>query len=209
MRHPSRMSPLRPRKRWSVRKHATKHLRRRLQSPKWSARPFPVPEPERSIAPRSRNRFGTIAPRKSRRHDAGFPSDGKQKRMPSPVHLVSFPPHPPNLPIRRTPETIPGGRPSNPASGAPGGGRSKFFRSPKRRPSAGLNYPLASRVRGEEGTAVLIAQVANGRVLSVTVETSSGFDRLNCGRTSRCCDGPSPRRNRFGSESPSRSGSPM
>jgi TonB family protein len=34
-------------------------------------------------------------------------------------------------------------------------------------------------VRGEEGTAVLVAQVANGRVLSVAVETSSGFDRLD------------------------------
>jgi len=71
--------------------------------------------------------------------------------------------------------------PSNPASGAPGDGTERILSiseaSPVRRTPP--NYPLASRVRGEEGTAVLVAQVANGRVLSVSVETSSGFDRLD------------------------------
>ena len=71
--------------------------------------------------------------------------------------------------------------PSNPASGAPVNGAERILSiseaSPVRRTPPG--YPLASRVRGEEGTAVLVAQVANGRVLSVAVETSSGFDRLD------------------------------
>ena len=66
-------------------------------------------------------------------------------------------------------------------SGTPGDGAERILSiseaSPVRRTPPG--YPLASRVRGEEGTTVLVAQVANGRVLSVTVETSSGFDRLD------------------------------
>ncbi len=83
---------------------------------------------------------------------------------------------------RAIPEDDPGRTaPPMPASGAPDNQAERILSiseaSPVRRTPPG--YPLASRVRGEEGTTVLVAQVANGRVLSVAVETSSGFDRLD------------------------------
>lgn len=41
------------------------------------------------------------------------------------------------------------------------------------------DYPAFSRKRKEEGTAVIIAAVENGRVQSVEIEKTSGYDRLD------------------------------
>lgn len=41
------------------------------------------------------------------------------------------------------------------------------------------DYPAFSRKRKEEGTAVIIAAVENGRVRSVEIEKTSGYDRLD------------------------------
>lgn len=41
------------------------------------------------------------------------------------------------------------------------------------------DYPAFSRKRSEEGTAVIIATVENGRVQSVEIEKTSGYDRLD------------------------------
>jgi protein TonB len=41
------------------------------------------------------------------------------------------------------------------------------------------DYPRASRLRQEEGTVVIIAQVSGGRVTDVKIESSSGHERLD------------------------------
>ena len=145
----------------------------------------PVPEPERSIAPAPKP-LRDNRPAKKPTPRRRIPERRQAKAHASPV--------PDEFPARQLPaasaepaDTTNAGNdpgrpaPSNPASGAPGGRAEQILSiseaSPVRRTPPG--YPLASRVRGEEGTTVLIAQVANGRVLSVTVETSSGFDRLD------------------------------
>ena len=145
----------------------------------------PGPEPERSVEPAPKP-LRDIRPAKKPTPRRRIPEQRQAKAHASPA--------PDKFPARQLPaasaepaDTTNAGNdpgrpaPSNPASGAPGGRAQQILSiseaSPVRRTPPG--YPLASRVRGEEGTAVLVAQVANGRVLSVAVETSSGFDRLD------------------------------
>ena len=147
----------------------------------------PAPKPLRDIHPAKKTpqRRRTPDRRPAPAHESPAP-DGRHAR---PLPAASVDPasdpasEPASEPASPTNAGGDSGRPvlSNPASGAPGDGAERILSiseaSPVRRTPPG--YPLASRVRGEEGTAVLVAQVANGRVLSVSVETSSGFDRLD------------------------------
>lgn len=133
--------------------------------PRQDVRPAKKPAPRRRI-PERRTREAHVPP-------ASLPDSRPSRQVPvAPVESAG----------RAIAEDDPW-RPArtNPASDAPGDGAERILSiseaSPVRRTPPG--YPLASRVRGEEGTAVLIAQVANGRVLSVAIETSSGFDRLD------------------------------
>ena len=146
-----------PRKRWSGRNRATKRLLP-LRVRKMSARPIHRVRSPKEASSRLRNRFRTFAPRKRRPRDAGFPSDGKRQRT-HPRRRTGVPQHPSNLRaslranlranprVRRTPEKIRGEPPLPevlfPARLATG--RSGFFRSPKRRPSAGRPQVTRSR----------------------------------------------------------------
>ncbi len=143
------------------------------------------PEPERSIEPAPKplqdiRPAKKTAPRRripERRQASAHASPASGGRPAASVEPASEPASPTNA-GKDPGRTAPSG---GPFSGAPGDGAERILSiseaSPVRRTPP--SYPLASRVRGEEGTTVLIAQVANGRVLSVTVETSSGFDRLD------------------------------
>ena len=151
----------------------------------------PAPKPLRDIRPAKKTppRRRTPDRRPASAHASPAPDGRRVRPLPAAsVNPASDPAsdpasEPANEPASPTNAGGDSGRsvPSNPASGAPGDGAERILSiseaSPVRRTPPG--YPLASRVRGEEGTAVLVAQVANGRVLSVAVETSSGFDRLD------------------------------
>ena len=223
----SQTSRIRPKKRWNVRNHATKHpLRPRTL--KWFALPILRIRNTKGASSPRRNRSGTSTPRKRRRRDAEPPIGVRLRRM-SPrrrmdAMLVRFPPRPStlratqranlraNLRVRRTPEAIPGGPflqillPARRATG-----RNGFCRSPKRRPSEG-RLPVT---RSRRGCAVRreppfsSRRSRTGASCPLRSRRPADSTASTPPHVSRCCDGPSRRRSRYGCASPSRSGSRM